>query len=66
VGDRRMISQLFNNLIGIAFKYSSKVEYFIVEIGCLEHDLKNVFFIKDNGIGIDLGLKNKVFDLFSK
>ena len=64
--DRRMISQLLNNLIGNAFKYSSKSEDALVEIGYLKSDNKNVYFIKDNGIGVDPSLQYKVFDVFSR
>ncbi|TVZ27675.1 light-regulated signal transduction histidine kinase (bacteriophytochrome) [Gillisia sp. Hel_I_86] len=65
-GDKRMISQLINNLISNAFKYSAKVELPLVEVGYLRDDKGPVFFVKDNGIGIDPSLNNKIFDVFSR
>ncbi len=65
-GDKRMISQLLHNLVGNAFKYSSKVAEPRVKIGYAKKDGKNVFFIKDNGIGIAPNLHHKAFDVFSR
>ena len=64
--DRRLISQLLNNLIGNAFKYSSKSLKPLVEIGYLKKENENVYFVRDNGIGIDPNLKHKIFDVFSR
>ncbi|WP_121665503.1 ATP-binding protein [Mesonia aquimarina] len=65
-GDRRMISQLINNLLGNALKYSTQVKNPKVEIGYKTENEKNIFFVKDNGIGFDPSLKDKIFDVFSR
>jgi len=65
-GDRRMISQLLNNLIGNALKYSSKSESPGVEIGYQNRGSTIVYYVKDNGIGIDSNLSYKIFDVFSR
>ena len=64
--DRRMISQLLNNLIGNAFKYSSKSDTPWVEVGFMKKEKENVYYVSDNGIGIDPRLNYKVFDVFSR
>ncbi len=64
--DKRLISQLLNNLIGNAFKYSSKSAKPLVEIGYLIKEKGNVYFVRDNGIGIDPKLNHKIFDVFSR
>lgn len=64
--DKRMLSQLLNNLIGNAFKYSSKTDTALVEVGYLKRELKNVYFVRDNGIGVDINFTKKVFDAFSR
>ncbi|MDN3593677.1 ATP-binding protein [Zunongwangia endophytica] len=66
VGDRRMISQLINNLISNALKYSSKEEYPAVEISFFREKEQNVYFIKDNGVGFDPKHQEKIFELFSR
>lgn len=65
-GDPKMLFQLWSNLITNALKYSAKQEKPRVEIGCEKKNGKNVFFVKDNGIGIEEKHQSKVFDTFSK
>ncbi|MBP2830700.1 GAF domain-containing protein [Aquimarina sp. U1-2] len=61
-GDRVMIFQLFNNLIGNALKYSSKVKHPEITIGH-EH---GVYFVKDNGIGFNVTHDDKIFGVFNR
>ena len=66
MADKRMISQLLSNLISNAFKYSSLKNDPKVEIGFLSKDNSYVFFVKDNGIGIDPSGVDKIFEVFSR
>ena len=66
VGDRRMLSQLVNNLISNALKYSGKKEQPLVEIGFKNENDQTVYFIKDNGVGFDPLHKDKIFEVFSR
>lgn len=65
-GDRRMIFQVWLNLINNALIYSSKKEDPKVQIGYTNHGQKNVYFVKDNGIGIAPEYKEKIFATFSR
>ncbi len=47
-----LVGQLFDNLISNALKYNRSNKP-IIEIGFSETDSHHVFFVKDNGIGID-------------
>jgi light-regulated signal transduction histidine kinase (bacteriophytochrome) len=58
-GDKNMLKQLFFNLVSNAFKYSSKKENAIIEIGSYSLDLEQVFYVKDNGAGFDPRYYNK-------
>ncbi|MDT0647570.1 ATP-binding protein [Zunongwangia sp. F260] len=64
--DKRMISQLINNLIDNALKYSSEKEKPLIEIDSMAGDLETVYFVKDNGIGFDPSQADKVFEVFSR
>ncbi|WP_289021586.1 ATP-binding protein [uncultured Salegentibacter sp.] len=65
-GDRRMIWQVWSNLLGNALKYSEQAKNPKIEIGAtLQHD-KDVFYIKDNGVGIPAGDRDKIFKVFSR
>lgn len=66
LADKRMLGQVWSNLINNALKYSEKEEKPHIEIGteCIKG--KTVYFVKDNGIGVDPRYKDDIFDLFSR
>lgn len=66
MGDKRMIAQVWSNLIVNALKYTEREDDPMVEIGCIAKDNKTVYFVKDNGIGFDPKFKEEIFDLFSR
>jgi light-regulated signal transduction histidine kinase (bacteriophytochrome) len=66
MGERTLIYQLFLNLVGNAIKYSSKrknpqVAVYSIRQGNLIH-----YYVKDNGIGIDLKKGEKIFEIFGR
>ncbi len=65
-GDRRMLFQLWSNLINNALKYSSQKDHPEVEIGTFHKNGKEVFFIKDNGIGIEDKHHGQIFETFTR
>jgi PAS domain S-box-containing protein len=64
--DRVRIEELLENLIGNSIKYMGEQPSPKIEIGYRVEDEETVFFVKDNGIGIDPHLHKQVFDLFYK
>jgi PAS domain S-box-containing protein len=60
------LGQIWQNLVENACKFSRDQESPRVEIGVEEHDGEPVFFVRDNGIGIDPRFQSKVFLLFEK
>jgi PAS domain S-box-containing protein len=71
LADRKTVAETFRNLIVNAVTYNNKPEPRI-EIGYLpekesrEKLEKDVFYVKDNGIGIDLKFQDEVFRLFKR
>lgn len=61
--EKKYIESIFFNLIDNAVKYMDKPEGYI-EIGMIELKRKYIFFVKDNGCGIDEKYHEKVFDMF--
>lgn len=64
-GNTWRFKQVFQNLIQNAIKYNEK-ELGIIEIGVLENENQFVFFVKDNGVGIDSNYHDRIFKIFTK
>jgi PAS domain S-box-containing protein len=65
-GDLQRLHQLWQNLIENAIKYSSDGAVPRIELGVRQEDDETVFFVRDNGIGIDSHYLDKVFGVFEK
>lgn len=65
-GNKRMLFQLWSNLLNNALKYSSQKEAPVVEIGAKEIGGRSAFYVKDNGIGVDPKLRKEIFETFRR
>jgi signal transduction histidine kinase len=65
-GDRRLISDLFANVLSNAWKFTSKVEKGRVEIGQKVEGSMSTLFIRDNGAGFDMAYASKLFKPFQR
>ena len=69
--DRPRVTEVFRNLITNAVKYNDKAKR-LVEIGFLETvntengPERNVFYVKDNGVGIEREFHQEVFRMFKR
>lgn len=64
----RQMKQVFENLITNAIKFIGENTQPRVEVGWYEDKAGNkyVFFVKDNGIGIESAYHGKIFDIFQQ
>ena len=62
--DRMMIKRVLTNLIQDSIAYRDKTRLLTIEIGYRLSEGETVFFVRDNGIGIDASETEKVFALF--
>jgi PAS domain S-box-containing protein len=65
-GDPVLIRQVWINILSNALKYTSKKSLTNIEIGSHQRDGKNVYFVKDNGIGFDMRYYHKLFGVFQR
>ncbi|MFI8379954.1 ATP-binding protein [Leeuwenhoekiella sp. NPDC079379] len=65
-GDRNMIAQLLQNLLTNALKYTEHSDQPFIEIGSIEIEKKQFYFVKDNGIGFDQKHEQRIFKLFNR
>jgi signal transduction histidine kinase len=65
-GDRRLIADLFENLIANAWKFTSKTAAPRIEIGQSQHGSMATLFVRDNGAGFDMAFEQKLFKPFQR
>lgn len=65
-GDRRLVGDLFQNLIGNAWKFTSKTGQPRIEIGQSNGGALATLYIRDNGAGFDMAYEQKLFKPFQR
>ena len=65
-GDRGLLQQVFENLVGNALKFSAKVEKPAVEVGVQQVNGETVFFVRDNGAGFDMKYSDELYTVFKR
>ncbi|MDY0269558.1 ATP-binding protein [Trichloromonas sp.] len=65
-GDRPRLLEIWQNLLENAVKYMGDQGAPRIELGMEEADGESVFFVRDNGQGIDPRYHEKIFGLFEK
>jgi len=65
-GDRRLVGDLFQNLIGNAWKFTSKTAQARIEIGQSSGGSLATLYIRDNGAGFDMTYEQKLFKPFQR
>lgn len=64
--DEILFQLLLQNLIGNAWKFTSKQEKPKVEVGSFLKERQTVFYVKDNGAGFDMKYSDKLFGTFQR
>jgi len=64
--DRIRLGEVLENLIDNAAKNMGDQKDPLIEIGVLHRENDPIFFVKDNGIGIERQYQTKIFSLFEK
>ncbi|MGD9707586.1 MAG: ATP-binding protein, partial [Candidatus Delongbacteria bacterium] len=64
--DRVLVTQMFQNIIGNAVKFTSKKEIAEIKINYENDGEFHIISIKDNGAGFDEKYKNKIFEVFQR
>jgi PAS domain S-box-containing protein len=64
-GDRQLLRVMLENLLGNAWKFTSKRKDACIEFG-VRQDNQPVYFIRDNGAGFDMRYADKMFGAFQR
>jgi light-regulated signal transduction histidine kinase (bacteriophytochrome) len=65
-GDKNLLGLALQNLLGNAWKYSSKMAEALIKMGTADRNGKLVYFIRDNGVGFDMAYAGKLFNPFQR
>ncbi len=65
-GDERLLHAAFENLLGNAWKYTSKKKKATIEVGATNHNGACAYFVRDDGAGFDMAYADKLFQPFQR
>jgi PAS domain S-box-containing protein len=66
-GDPHLMHIALENLLGNAWKFTSKQALTSIEFGQMNHKTRErTFFVRDNGAGFDMAYVNKLFGVFQR
>ena len=65
-GDARLMNIALSNLLGNAWKYSSKTPKPKIEFGIMEKNCERAYFVRDNGVGFDMKQSKRLFTPFQR
>ncbi len=65
-GDRTLLKEVVANLLTNALKFTRRRESAKITVGCTETDGETVYFVRDNGVGFDMGDADLLFVPFSR
>ena len=65
-GDKRLLRIVLTNLLGNAWKFTSKQAEAEISFGRENRNGESLYFVRDNGAGFDMAYANKLFGAFQR
>jgi light-regulated signal transduction histidine kinase (bacteriophytochrome) len=65
-GDRILLKRVLVNLLSNAIKFTRGGQEARVEIGSFQQDGERVIFVRDNGVGFDMELSDRLYRVFER
>ncbi len=66
LGDENLLKIAIVNMLNNAYKFTSRCEKAIIEVGVEEQGGIKVYFVRDNGVGFNMDFANKLFNAFQR
>ncbi len=64
--DRGLLEVVLENILGNAWKFTSKLPNARIELGIQHHTKPAIYFVRDNGAGFDMKYADKLFSAFQR
>lgn len=65
-GRPKQLVEVFQNLLDNARKYGGRDQQVGIQIGCEERDGERLVFVQDDGLGVSIEHRERIFDLFAQ
>lgn len=65
-GDGRLLRLALENLLQNAWKFTGKREAAVIEFGAGQRDGELAYYVRDNGVGFDMGYAGRLFGPFQR
>ena len=65
-GDGNLLKIALENLLNNAYKFTSRREQALIQVGRVEQDGQWIYFVRDNGTGFNMDYANKLFGAFQR
>jgi light-regulated signal transduction histidine kinase (bacteriophytochrome) len=65
-GDEALLEVALENLLGNAWKFTSKEPEAEIEFGVAQQEGEPVYYVRDNGVGFDAAYADKLFGPFQR
>ena len=65
-GDKRLITQVFQNLLANSIKFTRKRPAALIEVGYHRGVGEHIYWVRDNGVGFDMNHAQKLFGTFQR
>jgi light-regulated signal transduction histidine kinase (bacteriophytochrome) len=66
LGDRALLRMVLQNLLANAWKYTARLPVADIEVGQLDRNGEQCFFVRDDGVGFDKKYTDKLFTAFQR
>ncbi len=64
--DPNLFSIMLDNLLSNAWKFTSQKSNAMIEVGMDHREGETIFFVRDNGAGLDMAYANRIFEPFQR